>query len=65
MHFEWAKSAYPDIDPKAPFSNEFITQVQTKFIETNGPGPLALGSDQARDIRVHLPNVEDILNSGK
>jgi hypothetical protein len=65
LHIEQAKSAFPGIDPKAPFSNKFITEVQDEFIKTNGPGPLALGSDQARDIRVRLPNVEDILNSGK
>ncbi|MHC4876852.1 MAG: hypothetical protein ACYTGL_10165 [Planctomycetota bacterium] len=62
-HFEWARSAFPHIDQKAPFSNRFLTDVQAEFVKTNGHGPLAANSDQARDLRDHLPNVEDILNN--
>ena len=65
MHFEKAKAAYPGVDPKAPFSNVFITQAQNEFIKTNGHGPLAANSDQVRDMQPRLPGLEGLLNSGK
>lgn len=65
VHIEQAKSAFPGIDQTAPYSNKFLTGIELEFIRTNGPGPLATNSDQARDLREHLPNVEDILNAKK